>query len=435
METIAALATGHAPAGVSIIRLSGKMALDCARKLVALPDPMPVRKAMLLSFIHPISKEKIDEGIVLYFQAPASFTGEDVIEFQGHGGVCHVQALLEACYRAGARAAEPGEFSRRAVLNGRISLERAEAMLDIVHAETEASLAAARSQFFGRLGREVEKISAEALGLRAEVEAWLDFPEDIEFEPHEVANRSRKLARLCEDLLQTHRLGRVLREGLRVVFAGAPNAGKSSLFNRLVGEERAIVDREAGTTRDSLEMSLEIDGIPCTLIDTAGIREGAGRVEQQGIQRAKKEIERGGLCLWVIDSTHPVPPPLLEGHCQCIEVWNKCDQIGAGCRDDYLRVSALTSEGLGALRQEIAHRIKGSYANSQEIVITNRRHAELLESAQQAFSFAAKNVLEAPLEIVAYDLQEACRSLDRILGKGVDDSLLDEIFSRFCIGK
>jgi tRNA modification GTPase len=432
-QTIAALATGAAPAGVAVVRISGPAALACARRLCRLPEPLPSRQAVLAAVQHPTTGLKLDTAIVLYFAAPASFTGEDVVELQAHGGLLQVEALLEAVHAAGARAAEPGEFSRRAVLNGRMTLERAEALADLVVAETEAGLAAARSQLFGAVGRAVDGIASEVLSLRAEVEASLDFPDDVGDGPPELAQRAAALAEACQRLRATHRYGRALREGVRIVLAGAPNAGKSSLFNALLGEERAIVDEQPGTTRDAIEARVELEGIPCTLVDTAGLREGAERVERIGIERARAEIERGALCLWIVDALSPIEAPELPG--SVLQVVNKCD-LGSGGALIGPRVSARSGEGLAALRSEIAKRIRGdSGGASAEVVITNRRHAELLEEAERRLRDAARNAVEAPLELCAYDLRDAQSALDRIVGKGVDDALLEEIFSRFCIGK
>lgn len=431
-DCIVALATGAAPAGVAIVRLSGKRSLEVARKLAALPEPMPVRQALLTKLAHPQTKQPLDEAIVLYFQAPASFTGEDIVELHCHGGIRHVEQVLAAVRDAGARAAEPGEFSRRAVLLGRLSLDRAEALLDLVNAETGAALSAARSQLMGSVGKAVEEIASAALDLRAEVEASLDFPDDAGDVPEGLAERARMLVERCDDLLATHRLGRALREGVRVVLAGAPNAGKSSLFNALLGEARAIVDEDPGTTRDSLEARLDLDGIPCTLVDTAGLRsEGAGRVEQRGMERTRSEVERAAVTVWVLDATAPVAAP--DG--RWLVVANKSDLV-PGSQD--LQVSAKTGAGLPALREGILGRIRGEGqggARSGEVVITHRRHAELLAKAREAFAKAAGNVGSQPLEIVGYDLGEGARAVEEIFGRGVDDGLLDTIFARFCIGK
>ena len=218
-----------------------------------------------------------------------------------------------------------------------------------------------------------------------------------------------------------------------MVLAGAPNAGKSSLFNALLGEARAIVDEEPGTTRDVIEARLEIAGIPCTLVDTAGLRAGAGRIEQLGIERAREEISRGAICLWVIDATRPVEPDSqLPG--RVLVVRNKSDLQGAG--GAALAVSARTGEGMAELKAAIERELKGEEGGAAgEVVVTNRRHAELLEQAEQFFRQAARSAVEAPLELCAYDLRDGLAALDRIVGKGVDDALLNEVFSRFCIGK
>ncbi len=432
-DCIVALATGAAPAGVAIVRLSGERSLEIARKLAVLPDPMPVRQALLSKLAHPQTGLPLDEAIVLYFRAPASFTGEDVVELQCHGGIRHVEQVLAAVRDAGARAAEPGEFSRRAVALGRLSLERAEALLDLVNAETDAALSAARAQLMGSVGEAVEELARAALDLRAEVEASLDFPDDAGEVPEGLRERAGKLGGRCEELLATHRLGRALREGVRVVLAGAPNAGKSSLFNALLGEPRAIVDEDPGTTRDALEARWDLEGIPCTLVDTAGLRgEGAGRVELRGMERTRSEIDRAAVGVWVVDATAPVPAPAPEG--RWLVVASKCD-LKAGAAG--VEVSAKTGSGLPALREAVLARIRGGQggAGSGEVVITHRRHAELLSAARDAFARASANVGREPLEIVGYDLAEGARAVEQIVGRGVDDALLDAIFARFCIGK
>lgn len=430
-DCIVALATGAAPAGVAVVRLSGRTALAVARRLAALPDPLPARRATVVHLAHPETGAALDEALAIYFQGPASFTGEDVVELHCHGGIRHVEQVLAAARVAGARAAAPGEFSRRAFANGRLTLERAEALADLVQAETDEALAAARAQMRGALGERIEAIAKGALELRAEVEAALDFPDDAGEVPADLEGRARSLAERCEALLATHRAGRALREGARIVLAGAPNAGKSSLFNALVGESRAIVDADPGTTRDAIEARIELGGVPCVLVDTAGLRdEGAGRVEALGMQRTRGEIDRASVTVWVVDATNPVRSPVAEW----LEVANKSD-LAQGL--DGLAVSAKTGQGMDGLRTRIVERIRGEGRGrpSGEVVVTHRRHAEALEEARQAFERAAGNVAAQPLEIVAYDLAEGARAAERVLGRGVDDALLDTIFAKFCIGK
>ncbi len=437
-ETIAALATGASPAGIAVIRLSGRNSLAIVRSMAALPLPMPPRQALFRQIHHPVTEAFLDEALILYFQAPHSFTGEDVVEIQCHGGLMHTSAMLDAVHAAGARAAGPGEFSRRAFLNGRMTLEKAEAVADVVAAETDASLRAARSQLSGALGRELDALSASLLDMRAEAEALLDFPEDLELLDVPLSDFSAKAAAAaekCRALRATHRRGRALRDGVRVALAGSPNAGKSSLFNALLGESRALTDETPGTTRDSIEARIDLDGIPCTLVDTAGIRdEGAGRVERQGIERARGEIARASLTLWVVDPAQPVLPPQdMDG--DVLTVGNKLD---TGLPSDIeLRVSALTGENLDQLRRAIVMRLTGGVASEAagEVIVTNRRHAELLEEAAAALDRAVVSAANAPLEIFAYDVRDALEALDRIRGRGADDALLDAVFSRFCIGK
>lgn len=440
-DTIVALATGTSPAGVAVIRLSGPRSLEVAGRMVRFPDPVPPRTALFRKVRHPATGDVLDEAVVIYFQGPSSFTGEDVVEIQCHGGVSQTSSILEAAHEAGARSADPGEYSCRAFLHGRMTLEQAEAVADMVSAETDAALSAARSQLFGALGRKVRELSEALLSLRAEAEALLDFPEDMELldvPVSDFAAKAEEVADQCAALRATHRAGRALREGARVVLAGAPNAGKSSLLNALAGESRALTDEAPGTTRDSIEVRLNIDGIPCTLVDTAGIREeGAGRVEAQGIQRARDEMDRAALTLWVLDSSAPcMPSGALPG--EVMVVANKQDlapRLPDGIHAD-LQVSAATGFNLDLMRHGIARRIRGDAPMATgQVVVTNRRHGELLEAAEASLRSAVVSAREAPLEIFAYDIRNALECLDRIVGKGVDDALLDQVFSRFCIGK
>lgn len=440
-DTIVALATGASPAGVAVIRFSGPQSLKVVRQMVRLPNPIPSRSALFRKVRHPETKAVLDEAVVIYFQGPASFTGEDIVEIQCHGGLTQTASILAAAHSAGARAAEPGEFSRRAFLHGRMTLEQAEAVADMVSAETDAALNAARSQLFGALGERIREFSSELLDLRAEAEALLDFPEDmalLEVPVSDFAARAAEVADKCKELRATHRAGRALREGARVVLAGAPNAGKSSLLNALAGEARALTDDVPGTTRDSIDVRLEIDGIPCTLVDTAGIRtEGADRVEVRGMQRAKDEMDRATLTLWILDSASPVMPDReISGQMMLVaNKWDLVEKLPDGIRAD-LCVSARTGQNLNELRSAIARRISGDGSGSTEqILVTNRRHAELLESAESFLRDAVVNATQAPLEIFAYDLRNALDCLDRIVGKAVDDALLDQVFSKFCIGK
>ncbi len=428
-ETIAAVATGPAPGGIAVVRVSGADALQVARRLAPELGELQPRTARLARIAHPHSGATLDEALLLYFRAPASFTGEDVVELHCHGGVRQTAAVLGAALAAGARAAEPGEFSRRAFLNGRMSLERAEAIADLVGAETEAGLRAARAQLFGSLGDAVEGLLEDARLLQAEVEASLDFPEVAGEGPEALSPRAGRLRDAAERLLSTFRRGRALREGARVVLAGAPNAGKSSLFNALLGESRAIVDEEPGTTRDLVEARFELEGIPVTLVDTAGLRDQAGRVEQQGIERARRELDRADVVLWLSDPAAPTIPE----HEGALLVTSKAD-LRTGTEG--LAISAVTGAGLDRLRNELVIRLTGaSSAAGSEVVVTNGRHADLLKQAVEGFARVSDSADALPLELLAYDLRDAVGALERILGRGVDDALLDEIFARFCIGK
>lgn len=435
-DTIAAIATPPGPGAIGIVRLSGPASRTIGESLFHSSRPQfSGLKPYRLHHGQLRSQRGVflDDALLAFMPGPASFTGEDVVELQCHGGLRHVEQVLAAARAAGARSAEPGEFSRRAVVNGRLSLERAEALLDLVTAETAEALGAARAQLLGRVGEVVHQLSRDALDLRAEVEASLDFPEDVGDVPEGVRARAELLAQRCEALLATHRFGRALREGARIVLAGAPNAGKSSLFNALLDDERALVDEEAGTTRDSLEARIDLGGIPCTLVDTAGLRDdGAGRVEQRGMARTRVEVERAVVAVWVLDLGAPVPPPEPAPEGGWLVVQNKADLFPTGTG---LAVSATTGQGMANLRDALSQRLCGGFRASGELVITHRRHAELLEQAAAAFHQATESAQSRPLELVAYDLAAGARALEQICGRGVDDSLLDTVFAKFCIGK
>ncbi len=447
-ELIAALATGPASAGVAIVRLSGRGALAAARKLARLPEPMPARHALLRTLRDPMSGAALDRALILYFPSPASYTGEELVELHGHGGERHAAALLAAVCAAGARLAERGEFSRRAVQNGRMTLSEAEALCDLAVAEGTAALAAARAQLFGALAQWLASVGAEALSLEADVEAALLYPEEVEL-PEALSGRARALAERCGALRASHRAGALFAGGARVLLAGAPNAGKSTLFNLLAGSERALVDEEPGTTRDVLEARVELAGLPCTLVDTAGLRERASRLEARGMERTRAELARAHLILWLIDGAQggagTVLPLELKGNEErCVLVFTKRD---LGCPParllsahalPTLSLSAVTGEGLGALRDMIAERLcGGTLPEPGALVLTNARHAELMGRAQAAFERAAQlaELGGRDLELLGYELKAARAALEALEGRGVDERLHDLLFSRFCLGK
>ncbi len=388
----------------------------------------------------------IDEGILLFFPAPGSFTGEDVIELQGHGGPVVMQMLLTRCLEVGARLAEPGEFSRRAFLNGRMDLAQAEAVADLIEASTAAAARSALRSLSGEFSAKVAEIRDELIELRTLVEATLDFPEeDVEF--LERARAHERLAAVrasLERMLEGASQGAILRNGMNVVLAGEPNVGKSSLLNALAGEDRAIVTEIAGTTRDALRETIHIEGVPVHVIDTAGLREAMDPVERIGVDRSWQEIARADVVVRMVDArTGPTEQDLeidmgLPVAVERITVFNKIDlscEAPGRSREErgvVIRMSAKTGAGVGLLRDELL-RVVGWHGNEENVVLARERHLVALRAA-------LARVIEASgqgwrLELLAEELRLAQRALGEITGEFTPDDLLGVIFSRFCIGK
>jgi len=441
-DTIAAVATAPGRGGIGVVRVSGSGLLGFAQALCG-RQPQP-RLAQFSRFVDGEGRP-IDEGILLYFPAPASFTGEDVLELQGHGGPVVMQLLLERCLGLGARLAEPGEFTRRAFLNGKLDLAQAEGVADLIEASTAAAARSAVRSLSGRFSEEVHRIVDRLVDLRMLVEATLDFPEEeIEF-----LERARAMPRLegirgeLEALLDRAGQGALLRSGLNVVLVGAPNVGKSSLLNQLAGEERAIVTDIAGTTRDALRETIQIEGIPLHVIDTAGLRDTADTVERLGIERTWREIERADVIVRLVDASVSATGDdelagRLPGGVERITVVNKIDLVSAAAgREEQagqvtVRVSARTGEGVDLLRAELL-RVAGWHAHGEDVVLARERHLQALRMALGHVCAAGEQL--AALELFAEELRLAQERLGEITGEFGADDLLGEIFSRFCIGK
>ena len=440
--TIAAIATAPGRGGVGVIRISGSNLLPFAFALTG-KSPKP-RYATLADF-QAADGSTIDTGLLLYFPNPHSFTGEDVLELQGHGGPVVMQLLLERCLGLGARLAEPGEFTRRAFLNGKLDLAQAEGVADLIEASTAAAARSAVRSLSGRFSEEVHRIVDRLVDLRMLVEATLDFPEEeIEF-----LERARAMPRLegirgeLEALLDRAGQGALLRSGLNVVLVGAPNVGKSSLLNQLAGEERAIVTDIAGTTRDALRETIQIEGIPLHVIDTAGLRDTADTVERLGIERTWREIERADVIVRLVDASVSATADdelagRLPGGVERITVVNKIDLVSAAAgREEQagqvtVRVSARTGEGVDLLRAELL-RVAGWHAHGEDVVLARERHLQALRMALGHVCAAGEQL--AALELFAEELRLAQERLGEITGEFGADDLLGEIFSRFCIGK
>ena len=441
-DTIAAIATAPGRGGVGVVRVSGASLGAFAFELCG-REPKP-RTARFTRFLDA-EERVIDEGILLYFSAPASFTGEDVLELQGHGGPVVMQMLLERCLQLGARLAEPGEFTRRAFLNGKLDLAQAESVADLIEASTAAAARSAVRSLSGRFSEEVHRIVDALIDLRMLVEATLDFPEEeIDFlESARALPRLDAIRAQVEELLDRARQGALLRSGLNVVLVGEPNVGKSSLLNQLAGEDRAIVTEIAGTTRDALRETIQIEGIPLHIIDTAGLRETVDTVERIGIERTWREIERADVILRLVDAERGeaneddidrrLPPSV-----QRITVVNKIDLVGlAAGRSEVagrirLQVSARSGEGVELVRQALL-RIAGWHAHGEDVILARERHLTALRKAL-AHVIEAGGQLGA-LELFAEELRLAQEQLGEITGEFTADELLGVIFSRFCIGK
>jgi tRNA modification GTPase len=431
-DTIAAIATPSGRGGIGIVRASGPGVLAIAQALLGrIPPPRHAARAVF----RDARGEMVDEGIALYFPSPDSYTGESVLELHGHGGPVVMQALLAACLDAGARLADPGEFTRRAFLEGKMDLAQAEAVADLIDAATREAARSAIRSLTGEFSAALGALQSQLVELRALTEAMLDFPEeDVEaLHREDAAARLRRIRSALDEVLAQSRQGSLLRSGIHVVLAGRPNVGKSSLLNRLAGEERAIVTPVPGTTRDALREPVQIEGIPLLLVDTAGLRVASDVVERLGVERTQRELERADVVIAVFEATRG--KDLLENLPQgvpVIEVYNKLDLVSgfvppAGA----LAASAKTGQGLGALRTAIL-RAAGWSSSGEPVFLARERHLRALARAREHLEAAAG---ERRWELFAEELRLAHVALGTITGEFTPEDLLGEIFSRFCIGK
>ena len=441
-DTIAAVASPAGTGAVSLLRVSGGEALAVARK-VWQGRELPPRRAVYGSIVDNAG-QVLDAVLATYFKGPASFTGEDTVEIACHGGMLVTQRVLEALLRAGARAAEPGEFTQRAYLNGKLDLTQAEAVMDVISAQTDAALRAAQRQLDGAIGERVTALRDELLGVLAHVEAYIDFPEE-DISPDTGAVLRGNIGSAADGiarLLATADQGRILREGARTVLAGAPNAGKSSLLNRLLGCERAIVSELPGTTRDTIEEVIALQGIPIRLVDTAGLREVEDAIEREGVARTRRMVENADLILEVVDASQPVNDRIalpVESGAKFLLVLNKAD---LGVHESWtgrggVAVSCLTGQGMSDLTAEIARVLSGGAQGFTGMeAAVNARHKACLERAAASLRAATAQLdAGAAPEFVAVDLHEALHALGEVAGRTDTEDLLGVIFSRFCIGK
>ncbi len=442
VQTIAAIATAQGSGGVGIVRVSGRNLLATAQ---ALSGKTPIPRVAMLTDFHAGDGSVIDSGLVLYFQSPASYTGEDVLELHGHGGAVVLRLLLARCLELGARLAQAGDFTRRAYLNGKLDLAQAEAVVDLIEAQTEAAARSAVRSLRGEFSAAIHALLDELTELRALVEANLDFPEeDVDFLG--VTDAERRLDGLLRRLLEVFdraQQGQLLHNGLHVVIAGQPNVGKSTLLNQLSGDELAIVTPLAGTTRDAVRCTLQIEGVPIQVVDTAGLRETEDEIEKIGIARTWNEIDRADVLVLLVDARvgfgdaeRDILARIPEGLAR-ITVYNKVDLAGrpAERHDEAagvaISLSAKHGEGVDLLRRELL-RVVGWHP-TEDVFIARERHLRALAETREHLVAAATLVGHA--DLLAEELRLAQRSLSSITGEFSSDDLLGEIFGRFCIGK
>ncbi len=441
-DTIVAIATPPGNGGVGIIRLSGPEVVRIAGQIS--PKTLTPRQAIFTPFLDA-EQNIIDSGILLFFPGPASFTGEDVLELQGHGGAVVLNMLLNRALECGARLARPGEFSERAFLNNKIDLAQAEAIADLIESSTEQSVRSAQKSLQGVFSDKINALVEQLTELRMFVEAAIDFvDEEIDFlSDGVVENKIQSLQQAVSDILRTARQGRLLREGMTVVLAGKPNAGKSSLLNALAGHDAAIVTEQAGTTRDILREHIQLDGMPLHIIDTAGLRESSNVVEQEGIRRAHQEIEKADKVLLLIDCTDPKADDILKtlpAGIAVTKIYNKIDLMGIDPEvvetpyGTQIYLSIKTGAGMELLTDYLKRSV-GYDNKGEEAFIARRRHIEALKQAEQSLANARAQLNNHLAELVAEDLRQAQNALSEITGAFTSDDLLGKIFSSFCIGK
>jgi len=444
-ETIAAIATPFGPGAIALIRLSGEESLSVAGKALGMDCERQEARMVTRADVRSSAGEVIDDVLVTVFRRPRSYTGENLVEISCHGGVLVVQRVLDRLLECGARSAIAGEFSQRAFLNGKMDLTQAEAVMDVIGAQTDLALQAAQQQLGGKIGLETEEIRSLLLQIVAQIEAYIDFPdEDITPQTGEALAGQLALAqRRIESLLATAQQGRILREGARVVIYGEPNVGKSSLLNILLGQERAIVSDTAGTTRDTVEEVINLGGFPVRLIDTAGHRKTIDELERVGVERTLDKVAQADLVLEVVDSSAPRRESLLRSEgkkSRQILVLNKCDlprHSDWSCEGDLVEISCAEGRGLDRLISAIVGEFaQGDGTWGQDAVAVNARHQSCLRRARGALE-EAYGQLRGGVgpEFVAVDLRLALDAIGEVAGRVEAEELLGEIFGQFCIGK
>jgi tRNA modification GTPase len=450
-DTIAAVSTPKGQGGIGIIRVSGKRSRVILNRMVlGLPDELEDKKMMLRWVREPQVGKKIDQALICFMKGPNTFTGEDVVEIQGHGGTENLKALLAATIKAGARAAKPGEFTYRAFINGRIDLTQAESISKLIMARTQRAREVALVQLEGSLSQRINDWIKTIKEIRANIEAQVDFcEEEIEVMSSQESERMLQVVEHeLDELEQTKTMGRAFGSGVTVALVGRTNVGKSSLFNEFMQKQRSIVDQHPGTTRDYVEGTVEINGVAMTFVDTAGLRENASPMEEKAYQLSEKTIKAADLLLCIADGAEGVSEKDLEiyeryRNKKKIAVLNKIDQMmyqkapEKGPWGEAVLVSAKMKMGMKGLAKKIVHGIiGGSSWEVGSLIITEQRHLEGINRARKSLQKSLEGLRKKiPLELVSLDLKEAYEFLEGIIGKGVGEDILERIFSKFCIGK
>lgn len=455
-DTIAAISTPPGEGAISIVRMSGEEAVSIAQKVFSGKD-LTQAKSHTINYGHivdPKTHEEIDEVMVSLMLAPKTFTREDVVEINCHGGIVATNRILQLLLVNGARLAEPGEFTKRAFLHGRIDLTQAESVMDMIRAKTDRSMKIALNQLDGNLSHLIDSLRKDILDVLAQVEVNIDYPEydDVEeMTTKLLKEKAIEIKQRIEQLLKTASQGKIMREGLATALVGRPNVGKSSLLNHLLHEDKAIVTDVAGTTRDVIEEYVNVSGVPLKLIDTAGIRETDDKVEKIGVERSKKAIEQSDLVLLVLNAAESLTKEDLElirltNDKKRIIILNKTDLEEKLDRKELAEISEnapvyatsiLKNEGVEALEEAISKLFFNGIENSQStVMVTNARHVALLKKAQNSLDSVLEGISSGmPVDLVQIDMTEAWNLLGEITGESYEDELLDQLFSQFCLGK
>lgn len=454
-DTISAIATAMGEGGIAIIRVSGSKALEIVNKIFKGKSSKDIfdMKPYTMRYGHIVDEnnEIIDEVIISFFKGPRSFTAEDTVEINCHGGVVATNKVLQATIKAGARLAEPGEFTKRAFLNGRIDLSQAEAVMDIISAKTELSMKSAMSQSQGRLSQEINRLRAETLEVLSLIEYAVDFTEDDE-EPDEtipvrVKESVEKLINEVDSLLKTADEGKLIREGLSMVIVGKPNVGKSSLLNALLNEKRAIVTDIAGTTRDVIEEYINLDGIPIRLVDTAGIRETEDVVEKIGVEKSKEKINEADLVVFMLDTSRELDDEDREiidyiknrKHIVLlnkVDLERKLDLHNISDLNNTIELSAKTGFGITELKEKIKELFFGGSIDTESVMVTNTRHKQALYRAIENLELGLNGLNHNEfLDLISIYITSSLRALGEITGAELEEDLVNKIFAEFCCGK